>query len=459
MKRIKRLIWRPVVAVLLTACIALGCSASNPGTGETDPHDHDEHDEQQSEHEGGIAVPPNVRDNLGITFVKVERRTITSTRRVPGMFELRPAATHEYRALLSGRISLHVAQFETVETGDLLLTINSPKWREIQHAAVEAEGEITMAEANRDVVRARHAEAKALLEKAEERTRNLESAGARNAELETEATALRNSLPRIEAELAASEAAVREAHEHYESRLRALSSVTGIPIESLLHDEDGEAAWRAITELEVRAEGSGVVQTLEVNKGGWLEEGELALTTVDPTAIRFHAEAPQSDIGMYRDGQRARIVPAQGGSVDLQSGMDGVIRLGLTAHPTERTLSLFVEPSGEPPAWARAGVSAFLEVTLTENAQEHWAIPKSAVVQDGLEHIFYRRDPDNPDRVLRVVADLGESDGRWVAVKSRVMKGDEVVLDGAYALTLSNSGQQAPEGYHYHADGTLHKDE
>ena len=82
----------------------------------------------------------------------------------------------------------------------------------------------------------------------------------------------------------------------------------------------------------------------------------------------------------------------------------------------------------------------------------------SSLVQDGLESVFYRRDPNDKNRVLRVVADLGDNDGRWVALKSGVKKGDEVVSEGAYALALTSTGSQAPDGYHYHADGSLHKD-
>jgi hypothetical protein len=42
-------------------------------------------------------------------------------------------------------------------------------------------------------------------------------------------------------------------------------------------------------------------------------------------------------------------------------------------------------------------------------------------------------------------------------VRSGVKEGDEVVLDGAYALKLAGGANKAPEGYHYHADGQLHK--
>ena len=406
---------------------------------------------------GGIPIPATVRDNLGITFATVERRSIASTRRIPGTFELRPDAIREYHALLGGRITLHVQQFDSVNEGDLLFTVNSPQWREIQHNAVEAEGEITLAESSLDVTQARLDEALTLVGQFDARISNLKNAGVRNASLEAEASVTRNSLPRLQAELRAQKARVKEAHEHYESRLKTLSTVTDIAIEELIKGQDGVAAWRSITELEVRANGKGKVNTLSVNNGGWLEAGALSLTTMDTTALRFHAEAPQSDIGLYKDGQPCRIVPPQGGTVSLQESISGELTLAMTAHPEDRTFSIYIQYLDQLAPWARSGVSAFLEVNIQADTEPTWSIPLSAVVQEGLESVFFRRDPDNPDRALRVLADLGKNDGRWVSVRSGLKKNDQVVLDGAYALKLTGSSQQAPEGYHFHADGALHK--
>ncbi|MCC6795001.1 MAG: HlyD family efflux transporter periplasmic adaptor subunit [Candidatus Hydrogenedentes bacterium] len=405
---------------------------------------------------GGIPIPPAVRDNLGITFIKVEQRAVTETRRVPGQFELLPTARQEYRAVLGGRIDLLVQQFQTVNAGDVLFTVDSPEWRQVQHEAVEAEGEITMAQANLDVAVARRKEAQSALAKQEERLQNIASANVRNAELESTVNEIQNSLPRLDAETRALEAALREANEHYASRLNALSSITGLSIASLRERNGSEASWRSIAARSVRAEHPGTVETISVNDGGWLEQGALALSVIDPTKTRFHAEAPQSDITLYRDGQRASIVPPQGSSVDLQNVLAGTLTLGLTAHETDRTVSLYVTPD-QSASWARSGVGGFLEVTLSEQTPKQLAIPVSSVLQDGLEHVFYRRDPNDPDRALRVLADLGPSDGKWIVLKSGVKEGDEVVHDGVYALKLTSSGQQAPDGYHYHADGALHK--
>lgn len=429
-----------------------------------DGNDHEngeeEHDDHDHDHSQAIAIPDRVRANLGITFAKVERRNVASTRRVPGQFELRPEAVHEYRAMLGGRVSLSVKQFQKVNAGDELFRIDSPAWRQMQHEAVEAEGEIILAQAALDVAKAQHNEAKASLARHDSRIANLAKVNVRRADLETEASAARNSLPRLDAEIRAREAALREAHEHYASRLKALSSVTGLSVEELgAHKPGGESAWRGVVALVVRAKGVGVVDQLAVNDGGWVEEGALALSTIDPQALRFHAEAPQADIGLFRDGQKARIVPPAGSSVPLDASMDVTLQLGLTAHATDRTIPLLATPP-TPVAWARAGVSGFLEVNTGDpNAEAALAIPTSALVQDGLENVFYRRDPEHPDLAVRVVAELGQSDGRWVAVKGGVEEGNEVVLNGAYALKLSGgSADQTPDGYHYHADGSLHQD-
>ena len=87
------------------------------------------------------------------------------------------------------------------------------------------------------------------------------------------------------------------------------------------------------------------------------------------------------------------------------------------------------------------------------------AVPSSALVRDGLQHVLFRRDPKNPSEVARVVADMGPDDGRWVQLNSGVMLGDEVVSEGVYELKLATEqGGKTAKGGHFHADGTFHED-
>src|SRR5690606_31537134 len=106
-----------------------------------------------------IDVPPGVRRNLGVTFATVERRPVRQTVRVPGQFELRPEARREYRTMVPGRVELLVRQFDRVSPGQAVARIDSPEWRARQHQAVEAQGEIKLAQAALAVAQARREEA------------------------------------------------------------------------------------------------------------------------------------------------------------------------------------------------------------------------------------------------------------------------------------------------------------
>ena len=105
-------------------------------------------------------------------------------------------------------------------------------------------------------------------------------------------------------------------------------------------------------------------------------------------------------------------------------------------------------------------MSAFLEVTVEATDGPALAIPRSAIVKDGIVHVFFRRDPADPNKAIRVEADMGVSDGRWVALNSGVMLSDEVVLNGAYELKLATQQSGVSQkGGHFHADGTFHADD
>jgi hypothetical protein len=105
----------------------------------------------------------------------------------------------------------------------------------------------------------------------------------------------------------------------------------------------------------------------------------------------------------------------------------------------------------------RPGVSAFLEVVIDSSTGPALAIPRSAIVKDGITHVFFRRDPQDPNKAIRVEADMGVDDGRWVVINSGVAKGDEVVLDGAYELKLATAqSDTTQQGGHFHADGAFH---
>ena len=415
-----------------------------------------------------IEIPATVRRNLGITFAEVEVRSVARTIRVPGVFELEPLARQEYQMVLPGRVELLVDQYEQVQAGDALYRYRSPAWPELLHEIILGEQAIATAQAEIKVGAAKLAEARRKLEWVRGRIAALEQADFKRADLEAQAAEVEAGLPRLEAELDLSEthlANARRTRQHALHRAATASGISEAELELEVPVREGapERVPRYLTLdwIEVSALQPGVVEALAVTDGAFLEPPAQVLSTVDPSRLRFRAHALQADLARISDASEARIVPTPSPEIANEAFLAARLTVGLEAHPEERTIALIATPTdpmdGANAIWARAGVSAFLELAVEATEERALAVPRSAVVKDGLTHVVFRRDPKDPNQAIRVEADMGVSDGFWVELKSGLMRGDEVVLSGAYELKLAmqeNASLRASG--HFHADGSFH---
>jgi len=460
----------------------------------TDEH-ADAHAAESSAMTNRVDVPESVRRNLGITFARVDSRPVAQTIRVPGQFELEPEARREYRTMLDGRVELLVKQFDTVESGQPLYRLASPLWRSLQEKLSDAESTIRQTEArvaSIPMLLSAHRRHEQILEENitlwEQRVGQLEQMHDAGVVSADELTSSQNMLATQRADLAeilekeadlqgqiiAAQAEHDAAHARFRLLIATASMLLGIDEQDLAapydldehlhtgihnHEEPPTrpiAAWREIDEIVVRASLGGVIESVVLTNGAWASTGTLVLTCVDPNRLRFRAMGMQSDLGRLKSGLPALIVPPKGGSIELQDTMDATLTLGLGADAQERTVELIAVPA-RLASWARPGVSAHLEI-VTAGGQSELAIPLSSVIQDGLSKLIFRRDPNNPDKVIRLEADLGINDGRWVVVQSGLREGDEVVLDGVYQLMIATSSS-VQKGGHFHSDGTFHAGE
>lgn len=388
-----------------------------------------------------VDIPSTVRDNLGITFAKVERRNLNKTIRVPGTFELQPLARHEYRLMLSGLVEFAVDQFEEVEPGTVLYHFRSAEWLEMQ-------SKISLASASLDQARSKY-------EAVDVRVRALRQANFKRADLEASLAELSADVTKQEAEF---EESVRKA-----TRILILCHAFGrksLTPENLLESVDqGDKSvpyYQTIDRIEVRAIEPGIVESLVVTDGVFVEDTTLILTTVDPTKIRFRATGLQSDLPKFQNEQQVRIVPPQAKEANINESIEAQLKIGLEADPNRRTMTLFATPK-ELKSWTKPGVSAFLEIATESTGGIVLTIPLSAIVKDGLAHVFFKRDSFDQNKAIRVEADLGVDDGRWIEVKSEVGPNDEVVLNGAYELKLATATSGTTQkGGHFHADGAYH---
>ena len=438
-------------------------------------------DDQEPAPTDRIAVPASVRRNLGIEFGKVERRRVSQTLRIAGHFELLPAGRHEHRTPLAGRVEVLVQPLQRIEAGTPLYRIEAPEWQRVQRELGEIETAIEVAAARiaaiQPLLLAHEAHEQSLREAAAVMTEHLQrlEATARDvggqaeqianakvqlAQLRAETTEAAEQHAATGSELTQLHAEVRAGQQRFSFALAAAATVVGRPVAALQQPvaiADGTApAWRTIGAIEVRATAPGIVDKVPPATGVWVETGELVLTIVDLSQVRFRARALQSDLPRLQPGLPARIVPPQA-DAEAAAALAGTLVIGVEADPAQRTIDLFVQPAAAA-AWSRPGVAGFLEVETRGGAEAELAIPLAAVLQDGLQRVFFRRDPADPDKVIRVEADLGIHDGRWVEVKSGLLDTDEVVLAGAYELMLASSGTAA-KGGHFHADGTFHPDD
>ena len=453
---------RSITAVAATLAFSLalsGCDQHAEKHAEGDGHDHSsESASQVATPTNRVDIPSAVRQNLGITFAKVESRNVAQTLRVPGRFELLPTARREYRTPLAGRVDVLVTQYQKVEPGTPLYRVDAAAWRDLHEQITAMQARVDSMGPLREAHR-RHeqslADKVALWQDRLKQLDSLREAGGGSGAQFTEARATLNATQAELADVMEKDAELQAQQKQVEAELRSLKSRHDLLVRGS-NCGDSHEGLEPGSGFTVCAVAAGVVETIGITPGGLAEENGHIVTLVQPDQIRFRARGLQSDLGRLRDGLAASIAPPQGGSVPLQDAMQGTLQLGLAADADERTVDLLVVPVSLLP-WARAGVSAQLEIMLAGGDIE-LAIPLSAVVRDGGSPIIFRRDPGNADKAIRMEADIGMNDGRWIVIKSGVREGDEIVLGGNYQLMLATSGT-AQKGGHFHSDGTFHEGE
>jgi hypothetical protein len=357
---------------------------------------------------------------------------------------------------------LLVTQYQRVEAGTPLYRIDAPAWRGLAEEIIAVEAKVAsmgpLREAHR--VHERSLADKVALWKARlTQLDELRVAGGGSAAQFTDARATLNATQAELADVMETDASLQAEDAEANARLRgmqarraALLAAGGCP--------QGESMG-----FVVCAVAAGVVASIDVTQGGLVADSANVVEVVQPEQVRFRARALQGDLGRLRDGLPSRVVaPSADGS---GAALLGTLAIGIAADPDGRTIDLVFMPSsvasGEAFPWVRAGVAASLEVTLdftpgqeAADSSQTLAIPMNAVVRDGITPIIFRRDPKNPDKAIRLDADLGVDDGRWVVIKSGVKEGDEIVVAGNFQLMLATSGIAA-KGGHFHSDGTFHE--
>ena len=462
--------------VLVTLVLACAASCSPTPAPITEQHA----DEEAAPITNRISIPEAVRANLGITFARVESRAVAATLRVPGRFEALPAATWPYAAPAGGRVMFVAPRFGDVAAGDVLFTLESPDWLAELQSVRDVRSELESTRARRSMVDEQISRNVDLQLASEEARDHWDRRAHELAELQASGAGVADALAQARGEtLAAAERsaevdvvigellAERRVLDLAIARLVPAAEASERSAAARIGLDSSEFARRLVSEpatvgfLEIRAVRAGRVTDVAAEVGSWVETGAPLVTVVDKSAVLFRASVLQSDIGLLREGATcsiaAPVVSERTRSIGVGQSVAGRLHVAPTANAHDNTIDVFVEPL-ESADWARPGVFARLEFEYDSTVEQVLSVPLSAIQRDGLVPVLFRRDPQDPDRVIRIEADIGLDDGRWIEIASGVRAGDEVVLDGAFQLLLASSGSMQ-KGGHFHADGTFHEGE
>lgn len=473
-----RLLLVPTLAALLAGCgkhadqHPLGGAATDDGHGHgaqaaADPHAGHNHGPGGGE---AITLPDTVQKNLGITWAKAEYRIVQGVVRMPGRFESEPSARRTYQVPLAGRVEVLVKPYQRVAAGDPLYRLHAADWKRLQQEIADAIGAVQAAE-DTFVAAQEHVTALAdALTLWTERLTTLDRLGqdiggkaAERAEAAGRVADLRIAAAEAKRELAVASRQARgadgkpgsgQAQVRLELLLGQAAQLTGLTPEALLATAEGRPAWATLAAIEARAASPGLVEGEVISSGTWIDAHGTVLTVTDPAGVRLRAAGLQADLPRLSDGLQARIVATDPA---VAKALAATLVIGPVADAIDRSVDLIARPADGTslPTWVRPGVTANLEVVLGGSPEEELAIPVGATIRDGLKTIIFRRDPEHPDQVSKLEADLGPSDGRWVVVQSGLKEGDQVVLGGIYPLKLSQQEGGAQAG-HFEADGTFH---
>ncbi|MCK5943658.1 MAG: efflux RND transporter periplasmic adaptor subunit [Planctomycetes bacterium] len=422
-----------------------------------------------------LDVPPEVVNNLGITFATATRGKLGSWRSVPGQLEVPEERRFHLHATARGRVTRVAPRWTRVAAGDVVVRIESPAVSAAQRAIEHAQRTLQLTLAEADAAHARLAECEQQLAAAAEYAR---SSAARLQELERLASAGNGLTARelIEARKAMTEAgdakldvavtrdqlralAARAELEADQARLRtdeslaALSVLTGIEPAELTKTSGDSPAWKQVDAIELCAPAPGVIVEQSVAVGEVVADGREVAAVYAFDQLRFRGHVPEGDVGTLAAGQAVRVVLAPPGLAPIET------TLAAPMPVADETTRMVHVQADVPNADERLvhGMSATALVRVRQSEFEEVQLPESCVVFDGLEAIVFKRDPGDLNVVVRTPVELGARAAGRIEVLAGVLDGDQVVDAGVRQLKQTGLGK-APEGGHFHADGTWHSD-
>ena len=206
--------------------------------------------------------------------------------------------------------------------------------------------------------------------------------------------------------------------------------------------------------IELKAPGDGLVIRSDVHLGAPVAPDKELLEILDLSTVWVVAQVPQNQASILAEGLTARIqVPALGQGVHVAK----FLRLGTTADAAAGIVgAIFALPN--PENKLRPGMRA--ELSLVSSKRDGvLSIPRVALQGDRANRFVFVRDYELKNAFVRVPVVIGTTDADRVEIVSGLLPGDEVVTNGAYALSFAGKGSASLKEALDAAHGHPHKED
>ena len=214
--------------------------------------------------------------------------------------------------------------------------------------------------------------------------------------------------------------------------------------------------------VSLKAPQAGLVVASHVRLGQPVEPSAELLDISDRSKLWAVAKIPEKEAAQTDIGTRAYIhVPALGD--DLIEAT--LTRFGVEADRQAGTVEGIFELDNTA-GKLRPGMRAEFSIVL-ETKRFVLSIPRSAIQGDPANRVVFVKDFELPNAFVRAPVVLGEENDQYVEVINGLFPGDEVVTQGSYALSFTDSGSEmslkealdAAHGHEHNEDGSEITDE
>jgi len=206
--------------------------------------------------------------------------------------------------------------------------------------------------------------------------------------------------------------------------------------------------------IDLKAPGDGLVVRSDVHLGAPVEPDKELLEIISLSTVWVVAQVPQNQASILTEGLPAKIkIPALGADEHVAE----FLRLGTAADAKAGVIgAIFALPN--PGLKMRPGMRAELSIVSSKRANV-LSIPRVALQGDRSNRFVFVRDYELKDAFVRVPVVVGVTDAARVEIASGLLPGDEVVTNGAYALSFAGKGSASLKEALDAAHGHPHKED